>query len=82
MKKVIVYLLVLVMLVALAGCGNRDMIDTVHKYDRAIIYLPDGTVVSGKVQSWKDYEDGDQLQIKIEDVTYLVHSTNAVLIAE
>ena len=60
----------------------KDPIDTVYKYDRAIIYLPDGTVVDGKVQSWTDFEDGDQIQVKIDGVTYLVHSSDIALIAD
>ena len=47
---------------------------------RAMIRLPDGSVVDGAVESWRDFEDGDQLQIKIDGVTYLVHSTNVALI--
>ena len=48
--------------------------------ERVIISLPNGEVVAGKVQSWIDYEDGDQIQVKIDGVTYLVHSSQAALI--
>ena len=65
----------------LEGC-NKQIIDTTYKYDRAIIYLPDGIVVDGKVQSWTDFEDGDQIQVKVDGKTYLVHSSNVVLIDE
>ena len=68
------------LLLVLSGC-NKQIIDTVFNYNRAIIDLPGGQVVDGKVQSWGDYE-GDQLQIKIDGVTYLVHASDAVLIAE
>lgn len=37
-------------------------------------------MVDGKVESWKDFEDGDQIQVKIDGVTYLVHSSNITLI--
>lgn len=63
------------------GCGNKDMFDTVYTFNRAIIKLPDGTIVSGEVDSWADYE-GEQLQIKIDGTTYLVHSENATLIVD
>lgn len=63
-----------------SGGFNYQLFDTTYTYDKAIIKLPDGEVVKGKVESWKDYEDGDQLQIKIDGKTYLVHSTNCVLI--
>ena len=68
--------------VSLAGCGNKQLIDTTFSFERAIIQLPNGEVVDGKVSSWKDYEDGDQIQVKINGVTYLVHSSNIVLISE
>lgn len=80
MKKILCALFLAGMLVALTGC-NKQLIDLNFKYDSAIIRLPDGSVVSGPVESWTDYEDGDQLQIKINGVTYLVHSMNVVLIS-
>lgn len=58
------------------------MIDFTQSYERAIIYLPNGEVIEGKVSSWTDYEDGDQIQVKIDGKTYLVHSSNIVLISE
>ena len=83
MKKLFAVAMVLMMVLTLfAGCGNMELIDTTYTFDRAIISMPDGTVISGKVQSWTDYEDGDQIQVKISGVTYLVHSSQIVLIAE
>ena len=76
--------LVLVLFLAgiiLAAC-NKQMIDTTYKFDRAIIELRNGTVVEGKVQSWTDFEDSDQIQVKIDGVTYLVHSSNIDVIAD
>lgn len=81
MKKKILAALLLTMTL-LSGCGNKDMWDTVYTYDRAIILLQDGTVVDGKVESWSDYEDGDQIQVKIDGNVYLVHSSNITLIQE
>lgn len=71
----------LFLFVLLSGC-NRQIIDTTYSYDKAIIRLPDGEVVSGAVESWKDYGDGDQLQVKIDGKTYLVHSSNVALVKE
>lgn len=69
------------MLMFLTGC-NRQVIDTTFSYDKAILALPDGSIVSGKIESWKDYDDGDQIQVKIDGTTYLVHSVNIALIKE
>lgn len=82
MKKMIAFFLTAMLMAAtLSGC-NRQVFDTTFKYDRAIIYLPNGEVIDGKVQSWRDYENSDQIQVKIDGVTYLVHSSNIVLIAD
>jgi hypothetical protein len=69
------------MAATIAGC-NYQVIDTTFKYDRAVIMMPDGEIVDVAVSSWKDYEDGDQIQVKGDNgVTYLVHSSNVVLVA-
>lgn len=81
MKKIIfVVVLLLGIAVAMSGC-NRAVLDVHFAFDEAIVVLPDyGVVVRGPVSSWKDYEDGDQLQVTIDGVTYLTHASNVVLI--
>lgn len=84
MKKVLALLLAVIAVlsaVVLAGC-NKQLVDLTYSYDYAIIGLPNGETVEGKVSSWTDFEDGDQLQVKIDGKTYLVHSSNVVLIAD
>jgi predicted small secreted protein len=82
MKKILATILVTVLMVAtLSGC-NKQVFDTVYGYDKAIISLPNGEIVEGKIDSWTDYEDGDQIQVKINGVVYLVHSSDVVLIKE
>ena len=83
MKKIIALLLAVIVLLSvclLAGC-NKQLVDLTYSYEYAIIGLPNGEVVEGKVSSWTDFEDGDQLQIRIDGKTYLVHSSNVVLIS-
>ena len=74
-------LLLAVSALILAGC-NKQMVDLTYSYEYAIIGLPNGEVVEGKVSSWTDFEDGDQIQVKIGGKTYLVHSSNVVLISD
>lgn len=81
-KRIALVLLLVAMCCGLCACGNYDAWDTVYTYDRAIISLADGSIVTGRVQNWRDYEDGDQIQVKVDGKTYLVHSTNVTLIAE
>lgn len=76
-------LLIIVAAVALmmTGC-NKQIIDTTYSFDTAIIKLQNGEVIEGKIESWKDYEDGDQIQVKINGKTYLVHSSCITMIKE
>ena len=61
----------------MAGC-NKQVIDLTYEYSWAQLKMPDGTIVEGNIESWCDYE-GDQLQVVIDGVTYLVHSSNIVM---
>lgn len=72
---------IIILVLALTGCGNQQLLDTTYSFDRAIVSLPNGDVVDGKLQSWKDYENSDQIQVKINGKTYLTHISNVVLIA-
>lgn len=81
-KRIVLMLLLVAICLGLCACGNKDMWDTVYTYDRAIISLADDSVVTGRVQNWLDYENGDQIQVKVDGKTYLVHSMNVTLIAE
>lgn len=82
MKRLFYILLTLVLLVTmLCGC-NKQIFDITYTFDKAIISLPNGDIIEGDVQSWTDYEDGDQIQVVINGKTYLVHSSQIVLIAE
>ena len=81
MKKWIAFGLILASLAVLTGC-NKQMVDLTYSYERAILSLPNGEIVEGKVSSWTDFEDGDQIQVRIDGKTYLVHSSNIVLISD
>ena len=88
MKNLVSLFLALVMVLSimcgLVACGdspygNKQLFDFTYSLDRAIISLHAGTIVKGKVDSWTDYEDGDQIQVVINGTTYLVHSMNVAL---
>ena len=81
MKKLTVLVSMLILGLALTGC-NKQMVDLTYSYERAILSLPNGEVIEGKVSSWTDFEDGDQIQVRIDGKTYLVHSSNIVLISD
>ena len=74
MKKCIAVFLVTIVMSILCGC-NKQVIDLTYSYDYAQIKMPDGTL-----DSWRDY-DGEQVQVVIDGVTYLVSSMNLVMIS-
>lgn len=63
----------------LSACGNQTFLDTTYTFNYAQFVLPDGRVIEGRLNKWKDY-DGEQIRLVMEDGnTYLVSSFNAVL---
>lgn len=86
MKRLLAILMVLVVMFSLTGCeafGNKDWFDTVCTFKYAMIMLPNGEIVEGEVESWSDYEDGDQLRITfVNGNTYLTSTFNAVLMVD
>ena len=79
MKKCIAIFFATIVTTVLCGC-NRQVIDLTYSYDYAQLKMPDGTIVEGKLDSWCDY-DGEQVQVVIDSVTYLVSSVNLVMVS-
>ena len=86
-KKLIIAGVILLVIAVIAGViywemthGNRRLIDTQYRFDRAIVALPNGEVVDGKVSSWLDFGDSDVVQVTIAGKTYLTHYSNVCLI--
>ena len=67
---------------AVAQQDGAVAIDTKNRFDRAIIRLPNGEIVEGKVSSWLDYGDSDVVQVTIAGKTYLTHYSNVCLIED
>lgn len=65
----------------LSSC-NRTIIDTTYKFAWAVLKLPSGDIVIGEVDAWRDFQDGDQIQVKINGITYLTHACNVTLMTE
>ena len=65
-----------------AEAYNGTWFDTTYHFDKAQILMPDGTVISGAVEKWTDWEDSDAIQVKMDGKTYYTHISNVVLIAE
>lgn len=59
---------------------NYQVVDLTYGYNYAYIQLQNGEVIEGRVEAWRDYDDGEQLQVQINGVTYLTSSYNCTLI--
>lgn len=81
MKKLAIIVSSIILAVSLSAC-NKQVVGLTYSYERAIISLPNGEIVEGKVQSWTDFKNRDQIQVKIDGVTYLLHASQVVLISE
>ncbi|MBQ8110749.1 MAG: hypothetical protein IJ124_11375 [Clostridia bacterium] len=88
MKKKIIIAIVIVLVIAIVGFvvywelthGNRSLVDTSNRFDRAVISLPNGEVVEGRVSSWLDFANSDSVQVTVDGKTYLTHYSNVCLI--
>jgi hypothetical protein len=82
MKKGLLVLL-LAGSIILAGCGNRQLIDTKWTFNKAKISIGN-EIIEVEVKSWLDYENGDtSIQIVAKDGTvYLTDKKNVLLIGK
>lgn len=81
-NRIIAVTIGILLAMSLTACGNKQLIDTHYVFNKAIINTHT-EVITVDVKSWKDYEDGDQIQITTTDgKTYLVHSSQCTLIKE
>lgn len=78
-NKVLAMLLAGITSVSLCGC-NKQIVDTTYSFKYAYISLPNGECVEGKIESWTDFGNGDQLQVKVGGKMYLTDTTRCVLV--
>lgn len=79
-KKAILILTAIILSISIVGC-NKSIFDLTYSFEYAIIIVGDGRVIEGEVTSWLDFEDGDQIQVTIDGITYLVHSSNITMMS-
>lgn len=72
MNKLIILIIPVLLL---TGCGNNDMFDTEYTFDYAECYLG-GKYEKIKIEQWRTYEDGEQLQIRAKDGNVYLMSAN------
>ena len=80
--KNVLILMVIVTIVCLFTSCNKQIFDTSYTFTQAYINLGNKTI-EVDVESWTDFDDGDQIQIKTTDgKVYLGHSSNIILVKE
>lgn len=85
-KVVILTVFILIIVVILGvfrtNIFNKQLVDFTFSYDKCITTVGN-KVYEIEIDSWKDYTDGEQLQIKGKDgKIYLVSANNSILIKE
>lgn len=82
-KRFITYvgiaIVIIFCLLFMTGC-NKQLIDIDYSYDKVICNY-DGDKFELKIDKWTDY-DGEQLQIKSNNKTYLVSANKCYLVKE
>lgn len=79
MKKLVAIILTLVLMLCFTGCGNQQIFDTNYTFKKAYVKIGEEWY-DVQIKTWTDYEDGEQLQLKLHDGTVLiVHSANCIL---
>ena len=79
-KIIIATILIILIICSFTGC-NMQIIDTKWSFDYVYIDLGNGKIIEGNVDSWKDWDDSDMIQVTMKNgKTYFTHSSNVVLI--
>ena len=79
--KIIKILLLAIPVLLLTGC-NKQIIDFEYSYDKAVCVVGNETKEI-EIKKWKDYDDGEQIQIISKDgKTYLMSMNNCTLVKE
>lgn len=80
-KKATITSLILASTLVLSSC-NKQVLDLNYKYSTAVKINGDNALIY-ELKSWRDYEDGEQLQLGLLDGNYvLVNSFNTDLLVE
>lgn len=87
-KKLIILALFLIFTLLVTGCETSarltsetyQVFDTVYDYNYAYVLLPNGEEVEGPIEHWRDFTDGDQIEVEFKNGdTYLGHSSVIIL---
>lgn len=79
MKKKLLSLVIILSVILLTGC-NKQVFDFDYSFNK--IYCNyNGDKFELKIDNWTDYE-GEQIQVKSDDKTYLLSANNCYMVKE
>ena len=85
-KHLVILTITCLLIILFAACAggsfksNYQYLDSVYKFDYVEIMRSDGTIIKGKVDAWKDYDNSDMIQVVINGITYYTHGSNVILV--
>lgn len=88
MKRIILFITILLMAVTLTACGtttigNRAINGAdVQTFTYGYIRLGDRDIVEGYITQWRDYTNSDVIQLMIDGKYYLTHYSCVVMVAD
>lgn len=69
--------------VCMSGCiGNKDLIGTQYNFNWAVIKLPSGEIIEGKVTQWRRGGEDGQVRVTIDGISYNTSLENVCLMSE
>jgi len=74
MKKII--MTSIICLYILTGCGNKQIFDTTYTFNYISCNETYAPFKNTKIKKWTDYDDGEQLQVTLEDGNIILISAN------
>lgn len=82
MKRFILFITIAFVGITLTGCGNKDLGFGNYNYqfascDNGIIKFQ-----NVEIQSWKDFEDGEQLEVTFKNGNKLLVSSNYCILSK
>lgn len=80
MKKILSIIIVVFVVFMTTGC-NKQVFDLEYSYNKAYCNY-NGDKFELNVDKWTDYEDGEQIQVKSGNKTYLLSANNCYLVKE
>ena len=78
MKKVLSLILMFITVLLLSGC-NKQIVDFKNHFKKVHIVAEKKCY---EIEKWTDYEDGDQIQVKIKGYGYCLFHSNQIILVE